>query len=209
MGRYTGPVCRLCRTEGTQLFLKGSKCQSAKCAVTKRRTPPGMRGKKRMPKVSDYGVALREKQKVKRMYGLGEKQFHNLFIKANKSKGKAGDNLLSLLERRLDNIILKSNIAASRYQARQLVNHGHFLVNGRKVDIPSFTVKEGDVIEARERSKNLSVIRDSLKNISKNGIPTWIEIDENEVKAKILMLPTREDIQINANEQLIVELYSK
>ena len=209
MGRYTGPVCRLCRAEGVQLFLKANRCLSSKCAITKKKPPPGVRAKKRAPKTSDYGVGLREKQKVKRMYGLLEKQFYNTFKKAARKKGKTGDNLIIDLEKRLDNILLISNFASSRYQARQLVSHGHFLVNGKKVNIASFTVRVGDTIQAKEKSKNLSVIRDSLKNISKKGAPSWIEIDENEVKAKITSIPTREEIPLPANEQLIVELYSK
>jgi small subunit ribosomal protein S4 len=209
MGRYIGPTCRLCRAEGTQLFLKGKRCMSAKCAVVKRKSPPGVRGKKRMVKTSDYGVKLREKQKVRKMYGLLEKQFYNTFVKADKKLGKAGDNLLIFLERRLDNIVYISHFASSRNQARQLISHGHFQINGKKVNKPSFIVKVGDVIEAKQKSKNLGVVRESLKNISKKGAPSWMEIDENEVKAKVLQLPTREDIQIPANEQLIVEYYSK
>ncbi len=209
MGRNLGSVCRLCRREGLQLFLKGSRCLSPKCAVVKRKSPPGVRGKKRMAKVSDYGLELREKQKVKRMYGLGEKQFFNTFVKAERKVGKTGDNLIVALERRLDNIVLRSHFASSRFQSRQLINHGHIRVNGRKVNIPSFSVKAGDVIEARPKSKNLAIIRDSLKNISRKGIPGWLEVDENEVKAKILAVPEREDIQLPANEQLIVEFYSK
>lgn len=209
MGRYLGPVCRLCRREGTQLFLKGNRCLSPKCAVVKRKTPPGMKGKKRAAKLSDYGVELREKQKVKRMYGLGEKQFFNSFDQAERKVGKTGDNLLISLERRFDNIVFKSHIASSRSQARQLIGHGHFLINGKKVNIPSYRLREGDVIETKEKSKNLTVIRDSLKNISRKGVPNWIEIDENAVKAKVLALPVREDIQIDANEQLVVEYYSK
>ncbi len=209
MGRYLGSVCRLCRREGLQLFLKGNRCLSPKCAVVKRKSPPGVRGKKRMAKISDYGTELREKQKVKRMYGLGEKQFFNTFVKAENKVGKTGDNLIVALEKRLDNIVFKSHFASSRFQSRQLINHGHFRVNGRKVNIPSYAIKAGDVIEARPKSKNLSIIRESLKNISRKGLPSWIEVDENEVKSKILAVPVREDIQLPANEQLIVEFYSK
>ena len=190
-------------------MLKGSRCLSPKCAVTKRKSPPGERPKKRLGKLSDFGVELREKQKVKRMYGLGEKQFYLTFQKADKKVGKTGDNLLISLERRLDNVILKSHFASSRAQSRQLISHGHFQINGRKVNIPSYVVREGDVIEARTKSKNLAVIRDGLKNLSRQGVPSWLEVDENEVKSKVLTVPNREDIQIPANEQLIVEFYSK
>ena len=209
MGRYIEPVCRLCRREGVQLFLKGSRCISAKCAVVKRKSPPGVRAKKKMTKMTDYGFGLREKQKIKRMYGLGEKQFYNTFLKAERKTGKAGDNLLICLESRLDNVVLRSNIASSRALSRQLIGHGHLLVNGKKVNIPSYQIKAGDIIEARQKSKNLSAIRDSLKNISRQGVPSWLEVDENEVKSKVLSLPVREDIQIPANEQLVVEFYSK
>ncbi|MDH4127706.1 MAG: 30S ribosomal protein S4 [Spirochaetota bacterium] len=209
MGRYIEPVCRLCRREGVQLFLKGNRCISAKCAVTKRKSPPGVKGKKRMAKTTDYGFELREKQKIKRMYCLRERQFYNTFTKAERKTGKSGDNLLISLESRLDNIVLRSHFSSSRPQARQLITHGHLLVNGKKVNIPSYQVRQGDVIEARPKSKNLSAIRDSLKNISRQGAPTWLEIDENEVKSKILLIPSREDIQIPANEQLVVEFYSK
>ncbi len=206
MGRHIGAVCRLCRAEKTQLFLKGTRCFSPKCAVVKRKSTPGVRGKKRMRKITDYGLELREKQKVKRMYGLLEKQFYNTFVRADSKLGKTGDNLLIFLERRLDNIVYKSNFASSRSQARQLVNHGHFKVNGRKVNIPSFQIRSGDIIEAKQESKNLGVIREGLK---KEERPSWIEVDENEVKVKIIHLPVREDIRIAANEQLIVEFYSK
>ena len=209
MGRYIDPVCRLCRREGVQLMLKGNRCISSKCSVIKRKSPPGVKAKKRMTKMTDYAYGLREKQKIKRMYGLGEKQFYITFTKAERKIGKTGDSLLIFLESRLDNVVLKSHIASSRAQSRQLINHGHLLVNGKKINIPSYQVKPGDVIEAKTKSKNLSAIRDSLKNISRQGVPTWLEVDENEVKSKVLFLPTREDIQIPANEQLVVEFYSK
>ncbi len=209
MGRCLDPVCRMCRREGIQLFLKGNRCLSPKCAVTKRKSPPGVHSKKRATKLSDYGVELREKQKIKRMYTLSEKQFFNTFEKAERKVGKTADILLTSLEKRLDNVIYRSHFSTSRLQARQIISHGHILVNSKKVNIPSYSVKEGDLIEVKSKSKNLAIIRDSLKNISRQGIPTWLEVDENEVKSKVLMIPTRDDIQINANEQLVVEFYSK
>lgn len=210
MGRYLGPKCRLCRREGIQLFLKGTRCFSVKCALVKRKNPPGVLAKKRTSKLSNFGVEMREKQKLKRMYGcLGEKQFYIDFHHSERKTGKTSDNLILALERRFDNVLLRSHFASSRFQAQQLISHGHFQINGRKVDIPSYRVQPNDVISAREKSKNLSVIRESLKNLSKQGVASWLEIDENEVTCKILDQPKKEEITLPLNEQLVVEFYSK
>ena len=204
MGRYLGPSCRLCRREGISLCFKGSKC-----GLVRRKSKPGLKAKKRMVKLSDYGLRLREKQKLKRIYGLREKQFYNFFIKAEKRKGKTGDNLLLLLERRLDNIVLRSHFARTRIQARQIVSHGHILVNRKKVNIASYLLKEGDVLELRKKSKNLGIVRESLKNMGNQGVVDWLEVDENEIRAKLKYIPSRGDIDIPVNEQVVVEFYSK
>lgn len=208
MGRYLGPVCRLCRREGIKLMLKGERCLSSKCPITKRRFPPGQMPKRRV-KPSEYGVQLREKQKVKRYYGLLEKQFKRYFEIASKKKGITGELLLTMLEQRLDNVVYRMHFASSRRMARQLVRHGHILVNGRKVDIPSYFVKEGDEIEVKEKSKKMLPVLESLKNISRVGTVPWIEVDPDSVKGRFLYLPKREEIDLPVNEQLIVEFYSK
>lgn len=207
MARYTGSVCRQCRREGQKLFLKGDRCYGEKCAVNRRSAPPGMHGVSRR-KTSEYGLQLREKQKVKRMYGVLESQFHKYYEMSVKEKGVKGENMLSHLERRLDNVAYKAGFGISRPHARQLVNHGHMLVNGRKTDIASFQVSPGDVITVRERSRNVDVFADLRQNGSKPS-PKWMEVDGDNLTIKILAMPEREDIGAPIEEHLIVELYSK
>jgi small subunit ribosomal protein S4 len=208
LARYTGPSCRLCRRENTELFLKGDRCYTDKCAIKRRNYPPGQHGQGRS-KTSDYGVQLREKQKVKRLYGLIEKQFRNYFDRADRMKGVTGENLLSLLERRLDNVVYRLGFASSRAEARQLVRHGHFSLNGRKATIPSMQVKAGDQIELREKSRAVTSINDSLDSVVRRGIPQWLELERDAFKGCAKALPVREDITTPIQEQLIVELYSK
>ena len=208
MARYTGSVCRLCRREGTKLFLKGDRCLSGKCALEKRPNVPGQHGAGRK-NVKEYGLQLREKQKAKRYYGVLESQFKGYFEKADKTEGVTGENLLSLLERRLDNVVYRMGIAVSRSQARQLVTHAHFNVNGRPVDIASFQVKVGDVISVKEGKKS-SPYFEALKGAAKSAkMPKWLDFDAEKLEGKILALPTREDIDSQITEQMIVELYSK
>ncbi len=209
MARYTGSVCRLCRRENLKLFLKGDRCYSDKCAFDRRGYPPGQHGQRRGRKSSDYGIQLREKQKVKRMYGLSEKQFRLFFKRADRQKGITGINLLMLLEYRLDNVIYRLGFVNSRAQGRQLVKHNHFLVNGRKVNIPSYMIKLGDVIEVREKSRNVQAIGDSLDAVVRRGVPQWLDLEKENSKGIVKALPVREDITMPIQEQLIVELYSK
>lgn len=210
MARYNGPVCRLCRREGMKLFLKGERCHTEKCAIEKRNFIPGQHGKERKAKMVGYGIQLREKQKAKRYYGLLEKQFRNLFEKSARMQGITGENMLSLLERRLDNLVYRTGFATSRAQARQMVRHGHFNVNGRKVNIPSFVVKPGDALEVREKSRNNATILAARDATAHAPSPNWLEVDRDGLKARVLQAPKREDlVQIQLNEQLIVELYSK
>ncbi|MBI4495948.1 MAG: 30S ribosomal protein S4 [Deltaproteobacteria bacterium] len=208
MARYTESVCRLCRREGLKLYFKGERCFSDKCAIERRNYPPGQQGQGRA-KFSSYGVQLREKQKVKRMYLLGEKQFHNLFARAEKQKGITGTNLLLLLERRLDNMVYRLGFANSRNEARQLVRHGHFTVNQQKVDIPSYQVQPGDVIELREKSRRIAKIGESLEGVARRGVPSWLELEKENFRGRVVALPGREDLTMPIREQLIVELYSK
>ena len=208
MARYREAVCRLCRREGIELYLKGDRCFTDKCAIKRRGYPPGQHGQRR-PKHSDYGVQLREKQKAKRIYGLLEKQFRNYFEKAERMKGKTGDNLLILLERRLDNVVYKLGFAATRRESRQLVRHGHFNVGGRRVNIPSFLVHTGDVVELREKSRKIPSLNESLEAVVRKGIPAWLELDRENYRGSIKTLPARADIREPIQEQLIVELYSK
>ena len=208
MARYTGSSCKLCRREKQKLFLKGSKCHSEKCPIEQRNYPPGQHGLNRRMKFSEYGVQLREKQKVKRMYGLLETQFRNYFDKANKQKGVTGANLIQLLERRLDNVVYRLAFAPSRKAARQLVKHRHFLVNGKIVDIPSYLLDDGDVVTVREKSKKLDVIHNSLRR-TKDNVYNWLSIDKATLAGTFISVPEREDVPLNANEQLIIELYSK
>ena len=209
MARYTDSVCRQCRREGEKLFLKGDRCYTAKCAIIKRHTPPGQHGQARQRKQSEYGLQLREKQKCRRAYGISESQFRKYYDMASNMRGITGDNMLCLLERRLDNVVYRMGIAVSRSQARQLVTHAHFNVNGRPVDIASFQVKVGDVISVKEGKKS-SPYFEALKNSAKSSkMPKWLDFDTEKLEGKILALPTREDIDSQINEQMIVELYSK
>jgi small subunit ribosomal protein S4 len=208
MARYTGAVCRLCRREGQKLFLKGDRCFTEKCAVDRRTYAPGQHGQNRS-KASEYGSQLREKQKAKRYYGLLESQFRSYFDMAVKMKGKKGDNLLSLLERRLDNTVYRLGFAMSRAEARQLVLHGHFTVDGKKVNIPSFLVKPGMVIALRDKSRSLDKFKATIEANSFRQPPKWLDYDANTLSAKVVALPERDDIDLPINEQLIVELYSK
>ncbi|RMD94178.1 MAG: 30S ribosomal protein S4 [Calditrichaeota bacterium] len=209
MARYIGPVCKLCRREEQKLFLKGIKCTTPKCPLEKRSYPPGQHGRVRRFKQSDYGLQLREKQKVKRIYGLLEAQFRNTYEKAVRQKGVTSEILLQLLERRLDNIVFRLGFAPSRRAARQLVRHGHFMVNDRPVDIPSYLLKAGDVVQVREKSKKLAIIHDSMKRVREGQLVPWLELDKANMRGTLLNIPSRADIPIEANESLIVELYSK
>ena len=210
MARYIGPVCRLCRREGIKLFLKGERCYTERCAIEKRNFIPGQHGKsRRMKKLVGYGVQLREKQKVKRIYGVLEAQFRRYFEQADRTRGITGKTLLQLLERRLDNVAYRLGFATSRSQARQLVRHGHFTVNGRKVDIPSFSVKPGDVVAVRQNSQKNASILHALEEVKGRGIPEWLTTDAEGLSATIGSVPTREQINLPVQEQLIVELYSK
>lgn len=210
MARYREAKCRLCRREGTKLFLKGDRCFRETCAVEKRSFPPGQHGRNHRPKTVGYGIQLREKQKVKRIYRVLENQFANYFEKAEKKKGITGETLLLSLERRLDNVTCRLGFAPSRDQARQLVTHGHILINGKKVNIPSAEVKAGDVISLREKTKKNQQVLDSVGSISgRGGIPAWLSLDADGLKGTVVALPKREDIQMPIDEQLIVELYSK
>jgi len=208
MARYNGSVSRLCRREGTKLFLKGDRCFSEKCAVDRRGYPPGQHGQAR-PRFSDYGMQLREKQKVKRMYGMLEAQFEKTMEQANRMKGRTGENLLSLLERRLDNVIFRLGFATSRAEARQLVLHGHFQVNGRKAAIPSMLVKPGMVIVLRESSRQITRIVGALETLERRSVPSWLEIDKDNCAGVVKAMPVREEITLPIQEQLIVELYSR
>ena len=208
MGRYTGAVCRLCRREKMKLFLKGSRCYTPKCAVEKREYVPGMHGQGRQ-KLSDYGVQLREKQKVKRIYGVLESQFKFYFRKASRSKGVTGASLLITLERRLDNVIYRMSVAASRSEARQVVRHGHVIVNGRQVNIPSYTVNAGDEIVVKGTEKMMSRFKEVLEQNKDQRKAEWLEVDGANFKAKVKKMPERSDVQMPIQEQLIVELYSK
>lgn len=208
MSRYRGSVCRQCRRENMKLFLKGDRCYSDKCSFDRRGYPPGQHGQRRS-KFSDYGVQLREKQKVRRIYGISEKQFRIIFTKADRQKGITGANLLGMLERRLDNVVFRLGFTSSRTQGRHFVRHNHFTVNGNKVNIPSYIMKAGDVIELKEKSRNVAAITESLETIVRRGIPQWLELDKDGFKGAVKSLPAREDVTLPIQEQLIVELYSK
>ena len=208
MARYTDSVCRMCRREGTKLFLKGDKCFSAKCAQTARPTPPGQHGQARARKASEYGTQLREKQKARRAYGLMEGQFRRTFVKAEGMKGITGDNLLSLLERRLDNVVYRSGLASSRAQARQFVAHGLFTVNGKKVDIPSFTTKVGDVVSVRSNRRDIEhfkIVKEGIARV----IPKWLTTSAAELSVTVNALPQRDDVDLTLQENMIVEFYSR
>jgi small subunit ribosomal protein S4 len=208
LARYRGSECRLCRREGLKLFFKGDRCYTEKCAFERRGYAPGEHGQARK-KYSDYGVQLREKQRLKRMYGLLENQFKGYFERADRMKGITGSNLLMLLERRLDNAVYRLGFAPSRNDARQLVRHNHFLVNGKKVNIPSFMVRKDDIVELREKSRKVLPILDSLETVARRGIPGWLELDKDNFKGVVKAIPAREDITMPVQEQLVVELYSK
>ena len=209
MAVYQDARCRMCRRAGMKLFLKGARCYTDKCAIERRAYPPGEHGKSRRIKETNYGVQLREKQKTRRMYGVLERQFRNYFEKAAESKGVTGEVLLQMLERRLDNVVYRLGFAVNRNQARQLVRHGHLLVNGRKVDIPSFLVKPGDEVLVREKSRKLSVIVNSLEARKGQTAPEWLELSPERLAGRVLNVPSRAAIPTPVNEQLIVELYSK
>lgn len=210
MARYTDASCKQCRREKQKLFLKGAKCFSEKCPVDKRTYPPGQHGQGRRSKVSGYGIQLREKQKVRRIYGMLETQFRNTFDKAMRMRGVTGDNLVKLLERRLDNIVYRLNLAPSRKSARQLILHRHILVNGKPVNIPSYLLSPGDVIQLKEKSRKLEVVHESLKRTrGDSGVPNWLSLNKAELSGTFVAVPERADIPLNANEQLVVELYSK
>jgi len=210
LARYIGPVCRQCRREGMKLFLKGERCFSPKCAIEKRNFPPGQHGKDRKPKIVGYGLQLREKQRAKRYYGLPEVQFRNTFEKAERQKGVTGENLLSMLERRLDSVVQKIGFGTSRAMARQLVRHGHIAVNGKKVDIPSYIMRPNDVVEVREKSRTNVAILAARDATAAFPAPNWLEVDRENLRARVLASPKRADLtQIKLEEQLIVELYSK
>ncbi len=208
MARYTDEQCRICRREGQKLFLKGSRCYSDKCSISRRNYAPGQHGQKRA-KLSEYGTQLREKQKTKSYYGVGEKQFRGYFEMASNRKGITGENLLQILESRLDNVVYRLGFGASRAQARQLVNHGQFAVNGKKVDIPSYLVKAGDVITVRENKKDNGAIKVNVEANASRPVPAWLELNNETLSGKVIRLASREDVDIPIEEHLIVELYSK
>jgi small subunit ribosomal protein S4 len=207
MARYTGPVCRLCRRERMKLFLKGTKCDTMRCPIERRPYPPGQHGRGRI-RESEYLLQLREKQKARRIYGLLEKQFRNIYGKAARDKGITGENLLRMLELRLDNVVYRTAFASSRNQARQLVRHGHVSVNGKRVTIPAVTLRKGDVVELRDKAKRMIVVRHNLDTLDR-AAPQWLEVDPGEFKATVRDLPIRAQIDVPVREQLIVELYSK
>jgi small subunit ribosomal protein S4 len=208
LARYRDSVCRLCRRENLKLFLKGDRCYSDKCAVERRAYAPGQHGQGR-GKRSEYGIQLREKQKVKWIYGLLESQFRGTFEKADRLKGVTGTNLLVLLERRLDNVVYRLGFANSRTQARQLVRHNHFMVNGRKVNIPSFQVRKGDTVSVKEKSQKIASIIESMEAVARRGVPQWLELEKGQFSGMVKSMPNREDLTMPIQEQLIVELYSK
>jgi len=206
LSRYTGPVCKICRREGMKLFARGEKCYTEKCEVEKRNYPPGVHVETR-GKMTEYGIRLREKQKVKRMYGLTENQFKRFFVMAEKASGVTGTNLLVFLERRLDNMVYRIGFAVSRKEARQMVTHAHVTVNGKTVNIPSYLIKEGDEIGIRH--KGLVAVQNALESVVRRGVPSWIEVDKEQMTGKIRLLPARDDITVPIKEQLIVEYYSR
>jgi len=209
MARYKGPVCRLCRREEMKLFLKGERCYTEKCAYERRAYAPGQHGNARRRKRSDYGEQLREKQKVRRIYGILERQFRNYYARASRMKGVTGENLLQLLERRLDNVVYRLGLAGNRAEARQLVLHRHVTVNGRRVNIPSFLVGKEAVVEIRDKSRSMAKIAEALAGVDRRGVPAWLELDRDNFRGKVVAMPSREDIGLEIREQLIVELYSK
>jgi small subunit ribosomal protein S4 len=209
LARYKDPVCRLCRREGMKLYLKGERCQTDKCAIERRNFPPGQHGKDRRPRMLGYGLQLREKQKLRRVYGILEGQFRRYFEKAAVRKGVTGELLIQFLERRLDNVVYRMGLGTSRAQARQFVRHGHFQVNGRKVNIPSYLVKPGEIVEVRQGSREMPALLANRQTTSHQTSPTWIDVDRENMRAKILANPQRQDVNLPIQEQLVVELYSK
>jgi small subunit ribosomal protein S4 len=209
MARYTGAVCRLCRREDMKLFLKGERCYTDKCGYERRSYPPGQHGQARRRKRSDYGEQLREKQKVKRIYGLAERQFRGYYYKATRMKGVAGENLIQLLERRLDNVVYRMGFVSDHAEGRQLVRHGHFTVNGKKVNIPSYLVRPGDVVQVREVSQKITRVVEALAAVDRRGVPNWIDLDKAAFRGQVKAFPAREDVTLPIREQLIIELYSK
>lgn len=210
MARYTGPVCRLCRRQGTKLFLKGERCYTEKCPVEKKATPPGKSSQGRRPrKLSNYAIQLKEKQKMKDMYGLLEKQFSNLFVKAEKKHGVTGENFIQFLERRLDNIVYRLGFADSRAKARQIVKHSHILVNGKKVNIPSYMAEINDIIEIKKKSQSIIEFKELKEGEREANVPSWLEADINNLKGKVVKLPSKDDIDLPVDEKLVVEYYSR
>ncbi|MDD2234392.1 MAG: 30S ribosomal protein S4 [Desulfitobacteriaceae bacterium] len=209
MARYTGPVCRLCRREGMKLFLKGDRCYTGKCAIDRRQYAPGMHGQSRGRKPTEYGIQLREKQKARRIYGVMEGQFHGYFNEATRQKGTTGDNLMQLLERRLDNVIYRLGFAASRAEARQFVRHGHFTVNGKRVNIPSYLVRVDEIVAVKEASKSLPRLKQIIEGLGTHPVPSWLSLDTNALTGTVVNLPSREDIQLPIQDRLIVEKYSR
>jgi len=209
LARYIDSSCRLCRREGLKLFLKGDRCYSEKCSFERRGYAPGDHGQAHKKQRSDYGVQLREKQKLKRLYGLLEKQFRGYFEKADQQKGITGTNLLIFLERRLDNMIFRMGLSNSRVEARQLISHGHFLINGKPVNIPSYLLKAGDEVSVKEGSRKITRVLEAMETVARRGVPHWLELDKENFKASLKMLPVREDLTMPVQEQLVVELYSK
>ncbi len=209
MARYIGPVCRLCRREDMKLFLKGERCYTDKCGYERRSYPPGQHGQARRRKRSDYGEQLREKQKVKRIYGIAERQFRGYYYKASRMKGVTGDNLIQLLERRLDNVVYRMGFVNDHAEGRQLVRHGHFTINGRRVNIPSYLVRSNDVVEVKTSSREMARIVESMGAVERRGVPRWIDLDKAAFKGVVKTMPSREDVTLPIREQLIIELYSK
>lgn len=209
MARYSGPLCRLCRRENVRLFLKGDRCFGSKCAFERRAFPPGQHGQRRGAKASDYRIQLREKQKVRRIYGVMERPFRGYYFKADRLKGITGTNLLTLLESRLDNVVYRMGFAVSRNQARQLVRHNHFQVNAKTVNIPSYLVHAGDIVEVREDSRAIRQIVDAMETVVRRGIPNWLEVSREAFRGLVKALPAREELTLPIQEQLVVELYSK
>jgi len=209
MARYSGPVCRLCRREDMKLFLKGDRCYTDKCGYERRAYAPGQHGQNRRRKASDYGEQLREKQKVKRIYGIAERQFRGYYMRASRMKGVTGENLLVLLERRLDNVVYRLGFAADHAEARQLVRHGHILINGKRVDIPSYLIRLNDRVEVTEKSRKITRVVDSVGAVDRRGVPQWLELDKEAFRGRVTSFPSRSDLTMPIREQLIVELYSK
>ena len=209
MARYTKSVCRLCRREGLKLYLKGNRCYTDKCAVERRQYAPGQHGQRRQRKASEYALQLREKQKIKRIYGLMERQFRAYFRKGDRMKGITGENMLTFLERRLDNVVYRMGFSDSRQEARQMVLHGHFCINGKKVTIPSYLVNQGEEVSVREKSQKIQRITEALESVERRGVPLWIELDKSKFTGRVKNYPSRDELTVPMQEQLVVELYSR